>query len=284
MGQGRRVRRFKAVILSDNLVSAGGGVLAEHGFCVFGEADGEAFLFDVGQSGVLLGNAARLGVDLSRAHRVVLSHAHHDHTGALPALLDAYGPRTVIGHPELFTAKYERRRGRKPASAGIRTSRADLRRRGAVLSLAPGPQEVCPGAFTTGPIPRTMKFETIPTHFVVKAGGRFRRDQFEEEQGVVVRTRRGLIVLVGCSHRGLVNTLRRAVELTGGERLLAVIGGTHLGAASAEQVDQTIGALREMDVGTVVACHCTSFRVAARLAGAFGDRFNPGGVGYSFAT
>jgi 7,8-dihydropterin-6-yl-methyl-4-(beta-D-ribofuranosyl)aminobenzene 5'-phosphate synthase len=135
---------------------------------------------------------------------------------------------------------------------------------------------------TTGPIPRLTQFESIPSYFAVRSGGRFQRDRFEEEQAIVITTRQGLVVLVGCSHRGVVNTLYRAVELAGDTRVLAVIGGTHLGAASQEQIEQTIGALRELDVGTTVACHCTGFRAAARLAAALGDRFDPGGVGYRF--
>ncbi len=279
---GRAVRKLEVLILSDNRVASGNGVLAEHGFSAFVQADGEAFLFDVGQAGVVLGNAARLGADLSRAYTITLSHGHYDHTGALVALLDAYGPRQVIGHPDLFTTKYVRRRAQQPRSIGIGASRADLRRRGAVLSLAAGPQEVCPGVVTTGPIPRHTQFESIPSRFAVRSGGRFQRDQFEEEQGIVVRTRQGLVVLVGCSHRGMVNTLYRAIQLAGDTRVLAVIGGTHLGPASQEQIEHTIGALRELDVGTIVACHCTGFRAAARLAAALGDRFDPGGVGYSF--
>lgn len=275
-----RVRELSVTILADNYASFGKGALAEHGLSLLAEADGNSFLLDVGESGVFMGNAARLGLDLAPARKVVLSHAHYDHTGALPLLLAAHGPREIIGHPDLFTAKYVRQRGKRPREIGLSPSPEELIRRGAVLSLDSEPQDLFPGIQTTGPIERVTDFETIPWQFAARVGERMRRDSFAEEQAVIIRTRKGLVVLVGCSHRGVVNALRHAIKVTGEERVYAVIGGTHLGPASEEQLQKTIAELRRLEVAHIVACHCTGFWAAARLASAFGSAFNPGGVGY----
>jgi len=275
-----RARSVSVTILADNIIGGGGGVLAEHGLSLLAEVDGHQFLLDTGQSGIFLGNAARLGLDLSPAREVVLSHAHYDHTGGLPLLLAAFGPREIIAHPAILAEKFARRSPRRRESIGLRLGADDLRRLGAVLRLAPGPQEIAPGVITTGPIARANRFEDIPAFFQVRDGRRFRQDQFEEEQAVVIQSRRGLVILLGCAHRGMINTIHHAIKLTGEDRVHAVIGGTHLGPAGARRLRRTIEELRRLDVSRVVAGHCTGFRASVKLAEALGKRFDPGGAGF----
>jgi 7,8-dihydropterin-6-yl-methyl-4-(beta-D-ribofuranosyl)aminobenzene 5'-phosphate synthase len=276
------VKSLKVTVLADNSVAAGQHVLAEHGLSLLVEADGSSLVFDVGASGIFLGNAARMGLDLASARKIIVSHGHYDHGGALGVPVAAFGPREIIAHPDVFREKYARRRGQKPRSIGLQWTSADLARRGAVLNLDSHAQHVAPGILTTGSVARTTDFETIPSHFAVRAGERLRRDSFVDEQGLIVRTREGLVILVGCSHRGVVNTLRHAIKMTGVERVHALIGGTHLGSADDRQLEKTAGELRRLRMAYVVACHCTGFRAATRLAAALGDSFNPGGVGYRF--
>jgi len=275
------VRRVTVTILCDNSV-AGPGVLAEHGLSLHVDADGRTFLFDAGASGVFMGNAARLGIDLSQPAPVVLSHGHYDHTGGLAALLSAWGGREVIGHPEVLAAKFSRQRSRPARAIGSPQSKRQLSRLGATFKLSAEPQQIAPGVVTTGVIPRTTDFEHIPSHFAVRRGRNLARDSFDDEQAVVVRTRRGLVVILGCAHRGLINTVRRAIELTGDGRVRAVIGGTHLAAAEPPQVERTIEEMRALGVDRLVACHCTGFGPAAELRSAFGESFSPGGVGVTF--
>ena len=278
------VSRLIVTILSDNLVAAGEGVLGEHGLCLHVEADGHALLFDTGQSGVFLGNAARLNLNLAPARTVVLSHGHYDHTGALPLLLAAFGPREIVAHPKLFADKFVRRPGAKPRQIGAAFGADELVRRGAVLRLDAQPQELLPGIVTTGTIERTTDFEVIPRVFAVRVGSRMRGDEFEDEQGLIVRTRRGLVVIVGCSHRGVINAVRHAIKLTGEPRVHAVVGGMHLGPASEDQLEGTIAELRRLGVSRVVGCHCTGFGPSAELKAALGDGFSPGGVGLTLET
>jgi len=277
------VRRVTVTVLCDNSV-AGPGLLAEHGLSMRVEADGRAFVFDTGASGVFVGNAARLGIELSEAAPVVLSHGHYDHTGGLAALLSAYGGREVIGHPKVFAAKFSRQRSRPARAIGSPQSQRQLSRLGATFRLSAEPQEIAPGVTTTGVVPRTTDFEHIPPHFAVRRRSKLARDSFDDEQAVVVRTRRGLVVILGCAHRGLINTIRRAIELTGDGRVCAVIGGTHLKAADPPQVERTVEELRALDVRQLVACHCTGFGPGAELRSAFGESFSPGGVGATFTV
>jgi 7,8-dihydropterin-6-yl-methyl-4-(beta-D-ribofuranosyl)aminobenzene 5'-phosphate synthase len=270
-------------ILVDNVVRGGDGCLGEHGLSLFVKADRTCFLFDVGQSGIVLGNAARLGCDLSSAATVVVSHGHYDHAGALPMLLQAFGPKRLLAHPDVFTPMYVRRRGHPRRAIGLPFSESDLTALGAVadLSLSDEPQPICPGAMTTGLIPQTNEFETIPEYFGIKTSRGTGRDGFAHEQAVVLSTAEGLVVLVGCSHRGVVNTIHHAMNLTGIDRVAAVVGGLHLAAAPDEQVSATIQELRELKISQVVACHCTGFGPAAGLAATLGDSFCPGGVGFN---
>jgi 7,8-dihydropterin-6-yl-methyl-4-(beta-D-ribofuranosyl)aminobenzene 5'-phosphate synthase len=275
------VRSCRVTILCDNCV-AGSGLLAEHGLSLHVECDGSAYVLDTGASGVFVSNAARLNLDLPSAVPVVLSHGHYDHTGGLATLLSAHGGRVVIGHPEVLAAKYSRQRSRPACAIGSPHSQRQLSRLGATFRLSVEPQEIAPGVITTGVIPRTTDFEHIPPHFAVRRGRRLACDLLDDEQAVVVRTRRGLAVVVGCAHRGLINTIRRALDLTGDSHVCAVLGGMHLAAAEPQQVARTIEELQTLGVDRLVACHCTGFGASADLRLAFGESFSPGGVGATF--
>ncbi len=268
-------------VLTDNQVDQGDGLLAEHGLCLLVEMEGRKVLLDAGQSDVCLKNAARLDVDLGGLSTVVLSHGHYDHGGGLPALLDKLGRLEVIAHPGAFASKYARRHGQQDRYIGLAYSADDLIQRGAVVRLEPDAHEIGGGLIATGSIPRVTHFEQNGPHFWVEAKGLWQLDQFEDDQALVARTAEGLVVMLGCAHAGVINTLRHAAKLTGDERIRAVVGGLHLASASLERTELTVAALQAMDPGRVVACHCTGFAARMRLRAAFGNRFMNGTVGLS---
>jgi 7,8-dihydropterin-6-yl-methyl-4-(beta-D-ribofuranosyl)aminobenzene 5'-phosphate synthase len=270
-------------MLTDNQVDRGDGLLAEHGICLLVEMGGRQVLLDAGQSDVCLKNAARLGADLAGLNAVVLSHGHYDHGGGLPALLDQVPGVEVVAHPSAFASKYARRHGQPDRHIGFAYRADDLIRRGATVRLQSDVQEITNGLIATGPIPRVTYFEKNDPHFWVKADGRWELDQFEDEQALVARTSEGLVVMLGCAHAGVINTLRHAAKLTGDERIRALVGGLHLASASLERTENTVAALRQMNVGQVVPCHCSGFAARVHLHAAFRKRFVNGTVGLSLA-
>jgi 7,8-dihydropterin-6-yl-methyl-4-(beta-D-ribofuranosyl)aminobenzene 5'-phosphate synthase len=266
-------------ILADNQVDRGDGLLAEHGFCLLVAGDSQV-LFDTGQTDVCLRNASRLGVDLSDVKTVVLSHGHYDHGGGLAALTSHLGKLDVYLHPAAFAAKYARCPGSaEDRHVGLRYDADTLTRMGATVHAEAGVQELGPGLLITGEIPRATPFEEAARDFWIRENDRVYPDPLQDDQALVVRTAEGLVVLLGCAHAGVINTLNHAVKLTGDERIRAVVGGLHLATASPERIEQTVAALREMGVGQVVACHCTGFEARMRLHAAFGDQFVNGTVG-----
>ena len=264
---------MRLTVLVDNTPGpVGTGFEAEHGFAAAVEREDRLIIFDTGASDLVVRNAARAGIDLDRAEVVALSHGHYDHTGGLKGLLAAAAPVRLVGHPAAFEPKFVRR-GDDLRQAGIGIARTDLEDLGAHIETNTEPRELVPGVWLTGFIPRRTEYETVPAAFVVRRGGELVADQMPDDQALFVRGKEGIVVVAGCAHAGLVNTLRRVRELVRDEPIVAVFGGAHLGSASEDRIERTIAFLREMDLRRVGLCHCTGERAVNRIAADLGDRF-----------
>ena len=274
---------MRATILTEEHAPQGSGLQAEHGLAVFVEAGEARVLFDTGCTQVCVENAGRLGVDLAAAQRIVLSHGHYDHTGGLAAVLQAIGPREVVAHPAVFGERHAQRPSEsRPRPVGPPSQRTALEALGASFRLESGPTQVGDGITVTGAIPRHTAFEGPSPHLFVGEGEARQADPFEDDQALVVSTSRGPVVVLGCAHAGVVNTLTYAAQIAGSPAVYAVAGGMHLGAASDDRIEQTIRAMRDLGVERVMPCHCTGGRAAARMADAFGAGCIPCAVGTSF--
>jgi 7,8-dihydropterin-6-yl-methyl-4-(beta-D-ribofuranosyl)aminobenzene 5'-phosphate synthase len=267
------------------------GLRAEHGFSVLvtvrnGTAS-SALLFDTGVSpDALAVNAGRLGINVGDLQGVVLSHGHFDHTGGLDGLALLRGrsglPLTV--HPAVWT----RRRLELPGGRDLELptlSRGALEREGFEVIERAQPSLLCGGILITGEVDRVTEFEHgMPAHRAWD-GHRWLHDPTViDDQALVISVRgRGLVVITGCGHAGVVNIIRQAMRLTGVHRLLAVIGGFHLSGPAFEPViEPTVAALTELAPELIAPGHCTGWRAQHTLAATLPDAWVQSSVGTTY--
>lgn len=254
--------------------------IGEWGQSLWIEADDKKILFDTGPTAMVSRNAAAVGVDLSTADKIVISHGHYDHTGGLKEVLvkmreSGRHPEgiEVIGHPDIFTPKHFYIKDFIERYIGIPFSREELEALGARFILSRDPVKISPNILTTGEVNISVDFEKIDKDLHVKEGNTQIPDRLADDLGIIVKTEQGLIVLLGCGHRGIINTLRHAQKMTGINEIYAVIGGTHLISADSNQMQKTIEVLKELKIRKLGVSHCTGLKSAAVLAKEFGDAF-----------
>jgi len=249
-------------------------LLAEWGLSILIETGKENILFDTGQTITASYNTDSLEIDLKRIDKIVLSHGHHDHTGGLRQILRQMGKEVeVIAHPDMWTNKYRRRKGKKDKYIGIPFQRQELESLGANFTLTTKPVKVTDNIMTSGEVPMVTDYETIDSALLVKGDGGWQPDKLLDDLALIINSDLGLIVILGCAHRGMVNTLYHAQQLTGVKTIHSVLGGAHLISASKERIRLTIAALKELGVQKLGLCHCTSLPVISLLAHEFGDKF-----------
>jgi 7,8-dihydropterin-6-yl-methyl-4-(beta-D-ribofuranosyl)aminobenzene 5'-phosphate synthase len=259
----------------NNEVAASSHLWGEHGLCFFIENGEHCLLFDSGQtSAVLQHNLQALGIDVRRAAAIALSHGHNDHTGGLPYLLACMDHPRVIGSPNIFEEKFSSR-GAKMHTIGISLSRKHMQTQ---ADWTPQEEllEILPGVFITGSVPRRTDFEHGDAHLIVKHDGQMVPDPIPDDRSLVLQTEKGLVVLLGCCHAGLINTLSYIRDQFA-QPVRAVLGGSHLKPAGAQQLERTIQVLQhEFDSVEVCALnHCTGFDALASLRQAWGKRVQP---------
>lgn len=270
--------RVVLTILSENTVVRR-GLMAEHGFAVIIERNQERFLFDTGQGLVLQNNADKLGVSLASIDGCILSHGHWDHTDGLPFVLQQNDGLPIYAHPDIFTERYYQDEDGSLRPLGMCMSRDEIQRAGGVLHLSDGPRQIAEGIMLTGQVPRKTSFESIPAQFIAKGPDGFVHDELWDDQSLVLSTPKGLVLLLGCCHSGLINTLDHVFATWGEQEVYAVIGGTHLVGASEERMSLTINSLNRYNVHYLMPLHCTGSVAQARLHNALGHRFLNGEVG-----
>ena len=249
-------------------------LLAEWGLSILIETGKENILFDTGQTITASYNTDNLEIDLKRIDKIVLSHGHYDHTGGLRQILRKMGKEVeIIAHPDIWTDKYRRRKGKKDKYIGIPFQRQELESLGAKFNLTTKPVKIADNVMTTGEIPMATNYEEIDSALFVKGNDGWQPDKLLDDLALIINTERGLVVVLGCAHRGMVNTLYHAQQLTGVKTIHAVLGGAHLISASKKRIRLTIAGLKELGVQRLGLCHCTSLPAMSLLAQEFGDKF-----------
>lgn len=245
----------KVTLLVENTVQRR-GLLAEHGLSYAIDFGGRRVLFDTGQTPeVLANNASRLDWPLARVEAVVLSHGHFDHTGGLPAVLEAAPAARIFIHPAALAPKFQRVEGKIGDYSTTPPSLAALGRHRANVRPTTGVTEVVPGLFATGEIPRTNDYETTGGAFYLDAGG-LTVDPIVDDQSLFFRAADGVVIILGCSHAGVVNTVDYVLSLHPGEPLAAVIGGMHLWKTSSEHRRRVGAQLLSRKPKLLAGCHC----------------------------
>jgi 7,8-dihydropterin-6-yl-methyl-4-(beta-D-ribofuranosyl)aminobenzene 5'-phosphate synthase len=218
----------------------------------------------------ILHNLSILGESLDEVSTIFLSHCHYDHTDGLAGILGAISrPIPVIAHPETFRPCFEI----NPDGVrhiGVAQSRMQLEQKGAIFTLTREPLNLMTGVTTSGEIERVTSFEVLEDLYTI-VDGKVVQDHERDDAAVILNFQEGLVIVTGCCHAGIVNTMKQAKKVTGVNKIHAVVGGLHLIDASEEKVEKSIEALCEVD--WVLAGHCTGFDGLRRIANALGDSF-----------
>jgi 7,8-dihydropterin-6-yl-methyl-4-(beta-D-ribofuranosyl)aminobenzene 5'-phosphate synthase len=262
--------------------------VAEHGLAfLVSVTSGErrrTVLFDTGSTaGGLVHNLRALGADPAEIETIVLSHGHFDHTTGLNGLAQQLEPLPpLVVHPDVWLRRRVAIPGREPFELPT-TSREKVRAAGFEVIEQRQPCSLLDGGLlATGEIERTTEFERgLPVQQALRDAEWQPDPLLHDDQGLVAHLRgNGLVVITGCGHAGLINTLRHARKITGVDRVHAVIGGFHLGTPAFEPIiPPTVEALGEFDPQIVVPTHCTGWRATHALAAAFPDAFIQNSVG-----
>ena len=272
---------IRITILCDNLVGhlVGSG---EHGFSAFIETDRGTYLFDTGGGPSVVKNSLSLGKDLRTVQKIFLSHGHYDHTGGLPEVLKIKGRVDVHAHPHVFLDRIAilKEDGKETKRfVGIPYKKGYLESLGANFIMNTDFAEVERGMFLTGEVPRKTSFEKPDSRLFSEIEGKTEPDIFLDDQSLTIESEKGSILVLGCAHSGMINIINHVIHKTGKEKFYAILGGTHLDFLTPEQLEASIQALNELDMGKIGVSHCTGMRAAFRLNLEFGDRFFYGGVG-----
>jgi len=265
---------MKLITLIENHPGEDKSLKAEHGFSVYIEGKETFLLFDTGQSGDFVDNAQKLNVDLEKVATLVISHGHYDHANGVPRFLKTiqHRPDFIVGEG-FFKQKYRTRADQSFKANGIGFEEADIIKVGSkIKTITEDTTIVNDEVVIYKNFPQTTDFETLSGQFYLKADEEFYLDEFSDEICLGLKTSEGLVLLVGCSHVGIINIVQ-AVSKRTTLPIIGIIGGTHLIAADEKRCDQTIQALKALPLKFLAVSHCTGDQHIEQLKEAFGERF-----------
>lgn len=246
------------------------GLSTEHGLSYWIEYADKRVLFDTGQSDLFIRNAQALDIDLAQADAIVLSHGHYDHTGGLSTVLGLAPTAHLYIHPAAVEPKFCRSHP-KARSIGMPDAAKQALRESEV-TWTESTTHVFDGLGITGQVPRVNDFEDVGGAFFLDEECR-EPDLLLDDQALFIESSKGLIVVLGCAHAGVVNTLQRISDLNPAKSLYAVMGGMHLVNAGSERIEKTIAAFRQYNLHKIGPVHCTSEHAIEKIRDAFPDRY-----------
>jgi 7,8-dihydropterin-6-yl-methyl-4-(beta-D-ribofuranosyl)aminobenzene 5'-phosphate synthase len=273
----------KITIICENTVGRRIG-LGEHGFSAYIETEQGNYLFDTGSGHSVVRNSLELNKDLRTIEKIFLSHGHFDHTGGLPEVLKLKGRVDVHAHAHVFLDRIHVMKDNEKETkkfVGLPYKKKYLESLGAHFIFNKDFTEVLKGVFLTGEVPRKTSFEKPDPVLFSEIDGKTEQDIFSDDQSLILDTKKGLILVLGCAHSGMINIINYVIDKTGKDKFYAILGGTHLDFLTPEQLEESIKILKKTKIEKMGVCHCTGMRAAFRLQQEFGDRFFYGHVGSS---
>ncbi|MCD6568421.1 MAG: MBL fold metallo-hydrolase [Dehalococcoidia bacterium] len=283
---------LKVTVLAEDSVLYESPYLGQHGISLLLEGtrgeDTKRILVDVGQnSQALLQNMKLMDISPASIDAIVLTHCHYDHTQGVANMLREMGRTgvTVVAHSDIFrphfiTEPYLRHVGIMPGD-----SREEMEKAGGRIFLSKDPFTLMPGIMTTGEVSRETDFEDVGVALKTIKNGKTEEDLMLDDISVIARIKeKGLVIITGCSHAGIVNIARHSMKLTGCDRIEEIAGGLHLIDAPETRIKRTVEELARLEPAWIYAGHCTGFRAQVELYLAFKEHFAPLHTGMQFVA
>ncbi|WFB35827.1 MBL fold metallo-hydrolase [Kiritimatiellota bacterium B12222] len=268
-------------LLSEN-IARGRGILAEHGLSYWIQSPSGNVLFDTGQGMVLRPNASTLGIDLSVADAIVLSHGHYDHSGSLESVRTLAPDATIFMHPAAVQRRYSGKKdGSMQAAYTPYLSEYDWSHAHTPCVWTTQPTEVSAGLFATGEVPRLIEYEDTGGVFSLDPEGNI-PDNIPDDQALYFPSPEGTIVILGCAHAGVINTIEYILKLTDNAPIRAVLGGMHLLHATPERLQRTYAKFSAWDIPLLAPCHCTGVKAIAGFHHEFPQSIQEAHAGKTF--
>ncbi|MDD3921384.1 MAG: MBL fold metallo-hydrolase [Eubacteriales bacterium] len=247
---------IKLTCLMDNMPSENKALRAEHGLSLYIETEDASFLFDCGSGESTVFNAHKLGIDLKNVRFTVCSHSHYDHAAGFRDMAEqGMGGKTLYTGEGFFERKYANNAPKyTDLSCGFT---ADfLQQQGISQQVITGCEKIVPGVYAIGGFSRGVAFETVPKRFVKGTLQALTPDLFDDEICLAIDTEQGIVIVVGCSHPGILN-IANTVYARMQKPIYAILGGTHLVEAEPLRIQKTVAALKEMGLAILGLSHCS---------------------------
>ncbi len=288
-----------------------GPLLAEHGFAALIDLKSVnlQILWDTGiTSTTMLENMMRMEIDPSGIDKIAISHGHRDHTAGVTEILKAIDVRPVpveweegatpeellkgtewcriplVVHPAAFRERWSFPKEGKVYGPVLPPPQDEWNALGAEIILSEGPCQLGPGCWTTGEVPR-LSFEESgrSSSMRYREGNTFLPDDIDEDQAVVIHVKdKGLVVVSGCAHSGIVNTVNYAREISGIDDVWAILGGFHLARSPEDEIAMTVEGIKKMKPKLIAPSHCTGFKAMCQFAAQMPEEFTYSVVGTKF--
>lgn len=274
--------RAKITVLVEDYAGYESSFWAEHGVSFLVEVTAgkisKTILFDTSQSPVPIAhNMKMMGIKPKSIDLIFLSHCHYDHTGGLVGMLKKIKKRnvSVIAHQKLFRPSFALKTHRRRIGMTKENTKKNIKKNGGRLELTRKPFELMPGVLSTGEIKRTTDFEkkvTVGSYTIEKR--ETVKDQMKDDMSLVINIKnKGLFIITGCSHAGIVNIVKHSMAVSKIKNVKAVIGGLHLIDVSDDRIKKTAKSLKRLGVEKIYAGHCTGFKGEIELFREFKNNF-----------